>query len=184
MVRSQSFQWENHSTKVLTWSRNSVWWAGLMLLGEDKSWNGSKWNIFDQKNPIIKSTWKTTALSLTTELAYSKVNAKINPSPRYLFQQTWKYISFVVFSWLDEVIFINYKSLKVGGAIECLWMKLVQFWANLHTSLKQTPSETIRHQYKQRFALSLDKPVTKTKFSSFLTRKNSNVANSNSKLLK
>lgn len=42
MVCSQSFQFANHSTKVLTWSRNSVWCAGFMSLAKDKPWNRHK----------------------------------------------------------------------------------------------------------------------------------------------
>lgn len=42
MVCSQSFQFANHSTKVLTWSRNSVWCAGFMSLAKDKPWNRRK----------------------------------------------------------------------------------------------------------------------------------------------
>ena len=50
MVCSQSFQFANHSTKVLTWSRNSVWCAGFMSLAKDKPWNRRKISlIFAQK---------------------------------------------------------------------------------------------------------------------------------------
>lgn len=42
MVCSQSFQFANHSTNVLTWSRNNVWCAGFMSLAKDKPWNRHK----------------------------------------------------------------------------------------------------------------------------------------------
>jgi len=42
IVCSQSFQFANHSTKVLTWSRNSVWCAGFMSLAKDKPFAESR----------------------------------------------------------------------------------------------------------------------------------------------
>ena len=84
MVCSQSFQFANHSTKVLTWSRNSVWCAGFMSLAKDKPWNRRKISlIFAHKNGQ-----KLTRAHIRKCLkhTYMKANWGMEALPQYFFQ--------------------------------------------------------------------------------------------------
>lgn len=81
MVCSQSFQFANHSTKVLTWSRNSVWCAGFMSLAKDKPWNRRKISlIFAHKQGARAHIRKC------PKHTYMKANWGRRKLPQYLFQ--------------------------------------------------------------------------------------------------
>lgn len=83
MVCSQSFQFANHSTKVLTWSRNSVWCAGFMSLAKDKPWNRRKISLIVAHKHGLKQARADIRKCL--KHTYMKANwGRRKPSPIFL----------------------------------------------------------------------------------------------------
>ena len=140
IVCSQSFQFANHSTKVLTWSRNSVWCAGFMSLAKDKPWNRRKISlIFAHKN----------GQKLTR--AHIRKCLKLgdgSPSPIFLSihgQPPSKHVrSCLVQGWCSSIIHLScvstfeWTARFVQSARIC-----IRLWS------KRTSLNTIRHQLTQ-----------------------------------
>ena len=143
MVCSQSFQFANHSTKVLTWSRNSVWCAGFMSLAKDKPWNRRKISlIFAHKNGQ-KLTRAHIRKCLNTP-TWKQIGGDGSPSPIFLSihgQPRSKHVrSCLVQGWCSSIIHLScvstfeWTARFVQSARIC-----IRLWSKRTSQHNQTP---------------------------------------------
>lgn len=143
MVCSHSFQFANHSTNVLTWSRKSVWCAGFMSLAKDNPWNRREmWLIFENKHA---NTCKRSKVS-HTHLHESKLGERENlTSPIFLSIHVQPPNTCVGLFGV-RLIFINYTSPSLCSTFE--WIARSYNSARICIRLSEAKEllYTIRHQ--------------------------------------